>query len=317
MRNADPRDAPEITLLEESIYASDLASTLGAELVGPNTQIVGVGTYGSRVPQSLSYQGNAPEREGDVERTVICRRETVDSISASTKIITKDPRQAFMRFLAKAKPDWTRTANLQAEKMGVSSGHHDAHRSALIEDGTVIAKGVVIEPNAVILQGSIIGEDTIIASGSIIGAHGPAIYRCEDGTVLSWAKIHFGTVQIGSHCEIGFQAVVLRAMLGRTRICNNVILGNVVHVGHGVHIGERVWMAARVTVCGHAFIDSEVSIGAGATIRDNVYIGTGASIGMGSAVVASIAPGKCVLGVPAKETDKPFHSGPTRGGAPP
>jgi serine acetyltransferase len=81
-------------------------------------------------------------------------------------------------------------------------------------------------------------------------------------------------------------------------------------IGHGADIGERVWMAARVTVCGHVFIDREVSIGAGTTIRDNVDIGTAASIGMGSVVVGSIAPGKSVLGVPAKETEKAFQSGP-------
>jgi UDP-3-O-[3-hydroxymyristoyl] glucosamine N-acyltransferase len=215
-----------------------------------------------------------------------------------------------MRFLSKATPDWKKTTALQAEKMGVLSGKYDAHRTALIEEETVIAKGVEVEPYAVIRRGTIIGEDTIISSGSIIGAHGPAIHKCSDGRSLSWAKIHFGTVQLGSHCEFGAHSVILRAMLGRTRIGNNVILGNLVHIGHGADIGEGVWMAARVTICGHVFIDRQVSIGAGTTIRDNVDIGAGASVGMGSVVVGSVAPGKCVLGVPAKEAEKAFQSGP-------
>lgn len=310
MHDNDPRNAAEITLLEDSVWASDLAVALDAELSGPDVPIAGVGTYGSRVRHSLSYQSSPSQIEEEVERAVLCSREAAASISASTRLIVQDPRAAFMRFLSKAKPDWEKTTALQAERMDVCSGTYEAHRTALIEEGTVIAGGVLIEPYAVIRRGTIIGDNTIIASGSIVGAHGPAVHKCVDGRVLSWARIHFGTVQMGRNCELGSHAVVLKAMLGRTRISDHVILGNMVHIGHGADIGDRAWMAASVTVCGHAFIDCDVSIGAGATIRDNVRIGAGASVGMGSVVVGTVRPGTSVLGVPAKETGQSFQSGP-------
>jgi UDP-3-O-[3-hydroxymyristoyl] glucosamine N-acyltransferase len=298
MRNDDPRNARAITFLERRVS-------------GPDTFIVGVGTYGSRVAHSLSYQSLGAPAEDSLERTVICSRQVADSVSASTKLIVEDPREAFMRFLSRARPDWKRTATAQADDMGVSPGPYDAHRTALVEEGAVVAKGVVLEPYVVIGRGTVVGDETIISTASVIGAHGPAIYKCADGTILSWARMHVGTAQIGKQCEIGAHNVILRGMLGRTRIANNAILGNMVHIGHGVDVGERVWMAASVTVCGHASIAHDVSIGAGATIRDNVDIGAGASIGMGSVVVGSVAPGKSVRGVPARETNEAFHSGPT------
>jgi UDP-3-O-[3-hydroxymyristoyl] glucosamine N-acyltransferase len=209
-----------------------------------------------------------------------------------------------MRLLSTIEADWQRTVNSQADKMGIAAGKYEAHPTALVEHGTVIGKGVVVEPLAAIMRGAVIGENTLVSSGAIVGAHGPALYKCLDGTTLSWARIHFGTVQIGSQCELGSQTIVLKAMLGRTRMENNVVLGNMVHIGHGAYVGERVWMAARVTVCGHAFINHDVSIGAGSTIRDNVHIGPAASVGMGSVVVSSVPAGKTVLGVPAKESHK-------------
>lgn len=311
MRPEDPRNAPELTFLSERVLASELAAPLGAELRGPNIPVVGVGTYGSRLPHSLSYQCGKPLAEETIERVVICTPEAADTVSASTKLLTPDPRAAFMRFLATARADWRRTVASQAEKMGISAGRYEAHSTALIAPDTIIAKGVVIEPFATITHGVIIGVDTLVSLGSIVGAHGPAIHKCLDGKLLSWAQIHFGTVQVGNRCEIGCHTVVLRAMLGRTHIGDNSILGNMVHIGHGADVGERVWMAARVTVCGHASIDREVSIGAGATIRDNITIGAAASIGMGSVVVSGVAPGTNVLGVPARESVTTFHGGHT------
>ena len=196
--------------------------------------------------------------------------------------------------------------------MGINTGHCDIDKTALIEEETIIGRGSIIEPYVVVKKGVIVGENTLVSAGSILGAHGQAIYKTQKNEVLSYAKIHFGTLIIGNDCEIGANSTLSRGMLGRSYIGHKTILGNMVQIGHGCEIREKVWMAPRVTVCGHVFIDSDVSIGAGATIRDNVDIGRSASIGMGSVVVSNVDAGKSVLGIPAKEKRMSFQSGPAR-----
>jgi UDP-3-O-[3-hydroxymyristoyl] glucosamine N-acyltransferase len=315
MRKYDPRNEPEITFLAETCKASDVAKSVNAQLIGSNIPIFGVAAFGAQVLNSLSYQSIQPQADKNdsaQERVVLCTEKIASSISASTKLIVNDPREAFMRFLLKSKPDWKKTIKQKAERMGIESGYCEIDKTALIERDTVIGRGAIIEPFVVVKSGVIVGENTLVSSGSILGAHGPALYKTRNKEVLSYARIHFGTLIIGNGCEIGANTVILRGMLGRTYIGCNTVLGNMVHIGHGCEIRKRVWMAARVTVCGHVFIDSDVSIGAGATIRDNVDIGRNASIGMGSVVISNVDVGKSVLGVPAKNKGMSFQSGPSR-----
>ena len=304
MRKHDPRNAPEITCIKEVLHASDIARSLNAKLAGADIKIHGVATYGARVKNSLSYQARNSKHEEELERAVICSKEVSADVSASTKIIVNDPQKAFMSFLAKSTPDWERTVEIQAEKLCVRKGKNEIHKTAVIEKGSIIAAGVTVEPYAVIRKGVIVGENTFISSGSNLGAHGPALYKTHDGEILSWKKIHFGTVQVGNDVEIGAHSVILRGMLGSTRIRDRTVLGNIVHIGHGCDIRDRVWMAASVTICGHVFVASGVSIGAGATVRDNIDIGVNASIGMGSVVVANVNEETSVIGVPAREREK-------------
>ena len=100
--------------------------------------------------------------------------------------------------------------------------------------------------------------------------------------------------------EIGNGSILLKALLGRTHIGRDTILGNLVHIGHGCEVGKNVWMAARVTVCGHVKIENDVELGAGATIRDNITIGHNTKVAMGSVVINDVENNKLVAGVPAK-----------------
>lgn len=313
MRPYDPRNAPEITFLREKCSASDIARSINANLVGRDIPIFGIATFGAKMRNSLSYQiaqPNSKISDETEERAVLCTELVAPSILASTKLVVGDPREAFIRFLLKAKLDWKKTVTLQADRNDVRPGYCEIAKAALVEEDTIIGRGTVIESHAVVKRGVIIGENSLISSGSILGAHGPATYRTRDYEILSHAKIHVGTLIIGNECEVGANSVILRAMLGRTFIGDKTILGNMVHIGHGCEIRERVWMAAGVTVCGHVFIDADVSVGAGATLRDNIDIGRNASIGMGSVVVKSVASKTSVLGVPAKERGTTLKSSP-------
>jgi acetyltransferase-like isoleucine patch superfamily enzyme len=315
-------DAARIqTLLAKATSAEALAAELGAvmpvELVGERRMpVAGIATYGAGAEHSLSYQAREPGEPvgGAAGRTVICGRSYHESIDAAAKIIVEDPRAAFMivleRLLATIGLDLERT--LAAQAAGVEPGEHEAHPTAVVERPVIIGKGVVLGPHVVVRKGVVIGAGTIVAPGTVIGERGPAVHKGLDGQTRSWATLHVGTAHIGPGCEIGTHGVILRAILGQTRIGRGTILGNVVHIGHGVEVGERVWMAAGVVVCGHAAIGDRASLGAGAVVRDNVRVGADASVGMGSVVVKEVGTGTSVLGNPARAVERRLKPAPER-----
>jgi UDP-3-O-[3-hydroxymyristoyl] glucosamine N-acyltransferase len=288
---------------------------MSVDLAGDGaTPVTGIAAYGSAISQSLSYQMAAPDGAASrVARTVICSPANRDGVDGTAKIVVEDPRAAFMtalEVLLDAGLDFERTLAGQAE--GVEPGEYEAHPTAVVESPVIIGRGVVLGPHVVVRKGTVIGDGTLVAPGTVIGERGPAVHKTRDGRTLSWALLHTGTVHIGRGCEIGTHGVILRAILGQTRIGAGTILGNVVHIGHGVTVGERVWMAAGVVVCGHASIGDRASIGAGAVVRDNLRVGANASIGMGSVVVKEVAANESVLGNPARPAGRQLKPAPDR-----
>jgi sugar O-acyltransferase (sialic acid O-acetyltransferase NeuD family) len=94
---------------------------------------------------------------------------------------------------------------------------------------------------------------------------------------------------------LAMSAVCVEATLGEACIVNT--RASVDHeciLGDGVHIGPGA------TLCGGVRVDDFAFVGAGATILPRVHIGRGAVIGAGAVVARDVAPGVCVLGVPAR-----------------
>jgi sugar O-acyltransferase (sialic acid O-acetyltransferase NeuD family) len=94
---------------------------------------------------------------------------------------------------------------------------------------------------------------------------------------------------------LAMSAVCVEATLGEACIVNT--RASVDHecvLGHGVHVGPGA------TLCGDVRVDDFAFIGAGATILPRVHIGRSAVIGAGAVVARDVAPGVCVLGVPAR-----------------
>lgn len=310
-----------VTFLCKQVSAEALAAEIGRDLevdfAGDRSMpVTSIATYEAGAANSLSYQARSAETAvpGARERTVVCGRFNHESIDAGARIIVEDPRAAFMilleRLLVAGGLDLERT--LAAQAADLEPGRYDAHPTAVIEQPVMIGKGAVIGPCAVIRRGVMIGEGTIVGPGTVIGEHGPALHKGRDGRTLSWARLHVGTVHVGRGCEIGTHGVILRAILGQTRIGPGTVLGNVVHIGHGTRVGERVWMAAGCVVCGHAVIGDRAALGAGAVIRDNIRVGANASIGMGSVVVKEVGPDESVLGNPARPVPRRLEPAPDR-----
>ncbi len=123
------------------------------------------------------------------------------------------------------------------------------------------------------------------------------------------ARIEPGAV-IREQVEIGDRAVIMMgailnigAVVGAdTMIDMGVVLGGRAMVGARCHIGAGAVLAGVVEPASATpvVVEDDVMIGANAVVLEGVRIGAGAVVAAGSVVIADVAPGAVVAGVPAR-----------------
>ncbi len=176
-------------------------------------------------------------------------------------------------------------------------------QDARIEPWTVLSGNTVIGPEAVIGPGSRIRDSRIDARARVWGSWVEESAVGEGAQVGPMSHLRPGSV-IGADAEIGNYAEVKKSRLGaRVRQHHFSYLGDA-QVGDDVNIG-----AGTVTANFDGTTKHETVIGDGAFIgvdtmlRAPVTIGPGAKTGAGSVVTRDVAPGKTVVGVPARPNE--------------
>ena len=158
---------------------------------------------------------------------------------------------------------------------------------AKIGDGVTVGNQCVIHSNVFLEDGVTIGDRVILHAGVVIGTDGFGYVR-DDQSYHKFPQI--GTVVIEDDVELGANACVDRAALGRTRIGRGTKIDNLVHVGHNCDIGERVVIAAQTGISGSVTIEDDCVIGGQVGFGDHIRVQSGAVIGS----KAGILPGKIV-----------------------
>lgn len=161
------------------------------------------------------------------------------------------------------------------------------HPQAVVNRGAQIATSAVIGPFVVIEAGAVIGEDVVIGSHSRIAANAKVgartrmdnnvslLHNCEigsdchikSGAVIGgdgfgfapyqgrWLKIpQIGRVLIGDRVSIGSNTCIDRGALEDTRIGDDCIIDNLIHIAHNVTVGKGTAMAAQVGIAGSTHI---------------------------------------------------------------
>jgi bifunctional UDP-N-acetylglucosamine pyrophosphorylase/glucosamine-1-phosphate N-acetyltransferase len=175
-----------------------------------------------------------------------------------------------------------------------------------------LARDVTLEPGVVLRgdtrvgEGSVIGPGTTIEDSTIGDACRVWLSVVERSTVEDGVRIGpYSHLRPGSHigagAEIGNYAEIKKSRIGaRVRQHHFSYLGDA-QVGDDVNIG-----AGTVTANFDGTTKHETVIGDGAFIgvdtmlRAPVTVGPGAKTGAGSVVTRDVAPGKTVVGVPAR-----------------
>jgi bifunctional UDP-N-acetylglucosamine pyrophosphorylase/glucosamine-1-phosphate N-acetyltransferase len=165
---------------------------------------------------------------------------------------------------------------------------------SILEGATVIGQDAVIGPHAH-LRDTRVGPRTrvwaSVAEEATIG---------EDVEIGPYAHLRPGA-EIGAHCRIGNFAEIKKSRIGSgTQVHHFSYLGDA-EVGEGVNVG-----AGSVTANFDGSVKHQTVIGDGASLGVDtmmvapVTIGEGAVTGAGSVVTRDVAPGKKVVGVPAR-----------------
>lgn len=98
----------------------------------------------------------------------------------------------------------------------------------------------------------------------------------------------------------GCQVLALGGICAGARIGSAVIVNTKASIDHDCVIGDGVHVGPGATLAGDVKVGDFAFIGAGATVLPHLYIGNGAIVGAGAVVTRDVAPGKTVVGNPAR-----------------
>ncbi len=110
------------------------------------------------------------------------------------------------------------------------------------------------------------------------------------------------TSAVSRRSRLGAGSVVLAtaAVNIDAEIGPGVIINTGASVDHDCQLGDGVHICPGARLAGAVRVENLAMIGVGSSVRQGIMIGAGATVGAGAAVVADVAPGFVVAGVPAK-----------------
>ncbi|MEO5985678.1 MAG: NeuD/PglB/VioB family sugar acetyltransferase [Candidatus Limnocylindria bacterium] len=131
-----------------------------------------------------------------------------------------------------------------------------------------------------------------------------AYERCLELGLRPIALVHPSAAILGgATVGPGAQACAM-AMIGvSARIDANVIVNSMASVDHDAVIEAHAFIGPGARLAGRVRVGAGAHVGIGAVVREGIMIGRGAFVAAGAVVVADVAPGARVAGVPARLMD--------------
>jgi len=170
------------------------------------------------------------------------------------------------------------------------------HPTAVVE-GTV-GEGTIVQAHAWIGPLVTVGANCVIGPGACIGQDGFGYTKQDDGSWLRKPQSH--GVVIADDVHIGPNVCIDRGSYRDTKIGRGTRIDSLVHVAHNVEIGEDCLIIALSMIAGSVEIADGAYVAPCVAVREHRTIGAGAFVGLGAVVVADVADGEHVKGVPAK-----------------
>ena len=174
------------------------------------------------------------------------------------------------------------------------------HKTAIVEEGAILGKGVEVGPYTIIGSEVIIGENTIVESHvvidgiTIIGKNNKIYSYASIGKESQDLKYRGEATKtiIGDNNKIREFVTIHRGTNDKweTVIGNNNFLMVCVHVAHDVIIGDNCILSNNVTLAGHVTVGDFAIIGGLTAVHQFCNIGAHSMTGGGSLIVQDVPP---------------------------
>lgn len=301
---------------------SQLAKVLGLAFEGFDVEIQGAGGLEDATTGQISFLAN-PKYSGQVRATAASAVIIPESFGDLDipHIRSREPYLTFARALELLYPEPPRESGIHPTASiaptarlgkGVFIGPNTVigencrlgdrvtiHANCTIYPGVELGDDCLIHSNVAIREGCRIGHRVIVQNGACVGSDGFGYARREDGT---WLKLRqAGDVIIEDDVEIGANATVDRATVGRTVIRKGAKVDNLVQVGHACTVGEDTLLCAQVGLAGSSKIGKGVILAGQVGVAGHLEIGDGATATAQSGIPGSVPAGQVVSGYPAME----------------
>jgi UDP-3-O-[3-hydroxymyristoyl] glucosamine N-acyltransferase len=170
--------------------------------------------------------------------------------------------------------------------------------NVVVYPAVTIGARSLLHANCVIQERSQIGDDCVINSGSVVGGEGFGYVPIKTG----WYKMQqSGYVVLENRVEIGCNCTIDRPAVGETRIGQDTILDNMVHIGHGCTIGHGCAIAAQAGLAGGVTLGNRVTLAGQVGVANSAHMKDGSIASSKAGVHHHVAPGQIVSGYPAVE----------------
>ncbi|MCC7486857.1 MAG: UDP-3-O-(3-hydroxymyristoyl)glucosamine N-acyltransferase [Burkholderiales bacterium] len=288
-----------------------LVARFGGRVEGDaRTRVDRVGTLEEAGPRAISFLANERylAQLGSTRAAAVIVGEPASAATNLPRIVCDNPYAYFARVSALLNPPPRARAGIHRTAVvergarlgrGVEIGAHAViARGARIGAGSVIGAGCIVGecaavgsaarlyPNVTVYRECVIGARAIVHSGAVIGADGFGIAMDDE----RWIKVpQIGRVVIGDDVEIGANTTIDRGAIGDTVIEEGVKLDNLIQIAHNVRVGAHTAIAACVGIAGSVRIGRNCRIGGMAGIVGHVSIADGVEISACTLVTRSIA----------------------------
>ncbi len=173
----------------------------------------------------------------------------------------------------------------------------------VLGDGARVGDDCILYPNVVVRDRCVVGNRCILQPGAVVGGDGFGFaFDMEgDGNGPRHFKVpQSGIAELEDDVELGANACVDRATLGRTVIRRGAKIDDLVMIAHNVDFGPLALAAAQVGISGSTKIGMGVILAGQVGLVGHIDIGDGARLGAQSGVTNDVPAGETYSGYPAR-----------------
>ena len=288
-----------------SLLASEIAVTVGGQLVGDDVRISAACTTANPRPGAIGFVKSV-ERvdhpEDLAESSLWLVPEELQGKLPGPHIALSNPRQAFTRVMALIY-DCPREGEI-AETAIISPGAKVAPDAIIghycvVGPECEIGARTELRPHVVLWKNVRIGSDCLIKSHTAIGEEGFGFETDSNGNNVR--ILHVGGVEIGDHVEIGSMNTVCSGTIDKTIISDFTKTDDHVHIAHNCNLGRNCLITACAELSGSVTLGDGVWLGPNSSVLNGKKVGDSALVGIAGVVTKDCEPGGIYVGSPARK----------------